>query len=138
MTTIMMGKMEMELPDIYMINKFMGTCLKGPKAKSQLLLILKLGSASLEPSAWTRAAPPGLNPGGEGRSADCPDLELKSSCHLDLTRDILPPDLSPPDMVTSKAMEISCRSECHSILSVTAICQHSIVAFIRVRTAILT
>ena len=26
MTTIMMGKMEMELPDMYMMNKFMGTC----------------------------------------------------------------------------------------------------------------
>ena len=25
MTTIMMGKMEMELPDMYMINRFMGT-----------------------------------------------------------------------------------------------------------------
>ena len=25
MTTIMMGKMEMELPDMYMMNKFMGT-----------------------------------------------------------------------------------------------------------------
>ena len=25
MTTIMMGKMEMELPDMYMMNRFMGT-----------------------------------------------------------------------------------------------------------------
>ena len=46
MKTIMMGKMEMVLPDIHMMNKFMGTCLKGPRATSQLLLIFKFGSAS--------------------------------------------------------------------------------------------
>ena len=45
MKTIMMGKMEMVLPDIHIMNKLMGTCLKGPKARSQLLLILRLGSA---------------------------------------------------------------------------------------------
>ena len=70
MTTIMMGKMEMEFPDMYMMNRFMGTCLKGPNAKSQLLFIFRLGSASLDASACTSAAPPELNPGGEGSSAD--------------------------------------------------------------------
>merc|ERR1719508_528683 len=98
MPTIIIGKMEMEFPDMYIINRFIGTCLRGPKARSQLLLVLKLGSASLDPSACTRAAPPGLKPGGEGSSADWPDLELKSSCHLDLTRVILPPLLSATDI----------------------------------------
>ena len=45
MKTIMMGKMEMVLPDIHIMNKLMGTCLNGPRAMSQLLLILRLGSA---------------------------------------------------------------------------------------------
>lgn len=35
MQTIMMGKMEMVLPDMYMINKFMGICFRGPRATSQ-------------------------------------------------------------------------------------------------------
>ena len=48
MKTIMIGKMEMVLPDIHMMNRFIGTCLKGPSAKSQLRLIFRLGSASLE------------------------------------------------------------------------------------------
>merc|ERR1719228_2306983 len=66
MTTIMMGKMEMEFPDMYMMNRFIGTCLKEPNAKSQLRLIFRLGSTSLDASACTRAAPPELNPGGDG------------------------------------------------------------------------
>lgn len=33
--TIMMGKMEMVFPDMYMMNKFMGICFKGPRATSQ-------------------------------------------------------------------------------------------------------
>ena len=45
MNTIMMGKMEMVLPDIHIMNRLMGTCLKGPRARSQLLLILRFGSA---------------------------------------------------------------------------------------------
>ena len=48
MKTIMIGKMEMVLPDIHMMNRFIGTCLKGPSARSQLRLIFRLGSASLE------------------------------------------------------------------------------------------
>ena len=32
--TIMMGKMEMELPAIHMMNMFIGTCLMGPRAMS--------------------------------------------------------------------------------------------------------
>ena len=47
MKTIMMGNIEMVLPDIHMMNRFIGTCLKGPRARSQLRLILRLGSASL-------------------------------------------------------------------------------------------
>uniref|UniRef100_A0A3B4UNF9 Uncharacterized protein n=1 Tax=Seriola dumerili TaxID=41447 RepID=A0A3B4UNF9_SERDU len=35
MQTIMMGKMEMVLPDMYMMNRFMGICFKGPRATSQ-------------------------------------------------------------------------------------------------------
>ena len=35
MHTIMMGKMEMVLPDMYMMNRFMGICFRGPRATSQ-------------------------------------------------------------------------------------------------------
>uniref|UniRef100_A0A3Q1CDW9 Uncharacterized protein n=2 Tax=Amphiprion TaxID=80969 RepID=A0A3Q1CDW9_AMPOC len=35
MQTIMMGKMEMVLPDMYMMNRFMGICFRGPRATSQ-------------------------------------------------------------------------------------------------------
>lgn len=45
---IMIGKMEMELPLIYMINKFMGTCLMGPKAIFQDRLEINLASVG-----WT-------------------------------------------------------------------------------------
>uniref|UniRef100_A0A668A2D4 Uncharacterized protein n=1 Tax=Myripristis murdjan TaxID=586833 RepID=A0A668A2D4_9TELE len=31
MQTIMMGKMEMVLPDMYMMNRFMGICFRGPR-----------------------------------------------------------------------------------------------------------
>ncbi|KAJ0055983.1 hypothetical protein NL108_017053 [Boleophthalmus pectinirostris] len=30
--TIMMGKMEMVFPDMYMMNRFMGICFRGPRA----------------------------------------------------------------------------------------------------------
>uniref|UniRef100_A0A8D3AU66 Uncharacterized protein n=1 Tax=Scophthalmus maximus TaxID=52904 RepID=A0A8D3AU66_SCOMX len=36
--TIMMGKMEMVLPDMYMMNRFMGICFRGPRATSQQFL----------------------------------------------------------------------------------------------------
>ena len=68
MKTIMMGKMEMVLPDIHMMNKFIGTCLKGPRARSQLLLILRLGSASLEISSLLTALALAEYPGGERSS----------------------------------------------------------------------
>ena len=58
MKTIMMGKMEMELPDMYMMNRFIGTCLKGPRARSQLRLIFKAGSASLRTSAQHKPSKP--------------------------------------------------------------------------------
>lgn len=35
MHTIMMGKMEMVLPDMYMIKRFIGICFRGPRATSQ-------------------------------------------------------------------------------------------------------
>uniref|UniRef100_A0A8C1BGZ8 Uncharacterized protein n=1 Tax=Cyprinus carpio carpio TaxID=630221 RepID=A0A8C1BGZ8_CYPCA len=34
--TIMMGKMEMVFPDMYMMKRFMGICFSGPSATSQL------------------------------------------------------------------------------------------------------
>ena len=68
MKTIMMGKMEMVLPDIHMMNKFIGTCLKGPRARSQLLLILRLGSASREISSLLTALVLAEYPGGERSS----------------------------------------------------------------------
>uniref|UniRef100_A0A8C5DQZ8 Uncharacterized protein n=1 Tax=Gouania willdenowi TaxID=441366 RepID=A0A8C5DQZ8_GOUWI len=33
--TIMMGKMEMVLPDMYMMNRFMGICFRGPRATAR-------------------------------------------------------------------------------------------------------
>ena len=35
MHTIMMGKMEIVFPDMYMMNRFMGICFRGPRATSQ-------------------------------------------------------------------------------------------------------
>jgi len=35
MPTIMMGNMEMELPAIHIINRFIGSCFRGPRAMSQ-------------------------------------------------------------------------------------------------------
>ena len=47
MITIMMGKMDMLFPDMYMIKRFIGTCFMGPRATSQLRFILRFGSDSL-------------------------------------------------------------------------------------------
>uniref|UniRef100_A0A3P8ZSA9 Uncharacterized protein n=1 Tax=Esox lucius TaxID=8010 RepID=A0A3P8ZSA9_ESOLU len=33
--TIIMGKMEMVFPDMYIMNRFMGICFRGPRATSQ-------------------------------------------------------------------------------------------------------
>uniref|UniRef100_A0A8C7DW57 Uncharacterized protein n=1 Tax=Oncorhynchus kisutch TaxID=8019 RepID=A0A8C7DW57_ONCKI len=33
--TIMMGKMDMVLPDMYIMNRFIGICFRGPRATSQ-------------------------------------------------------------------------------------------------------
>lgn len=41
MQTIMMGKIEIEFPAIYMINRFIGTCLSGPNARSQDFFIIR-------------------------------------------------------------------------------------------------
>jgi len=35
MPTIIIGNMEMELPAIHIMNKFIGNCLSGPSAMSQ-------------------------------------------------------------------------------------------------------
>uniref|UniRef100_A0A673W2E1 Uncharacterized protein n=1 Tax=Salmo trutta TaxID=8032 RepID=A0A673W2E1_SALTR len=35
--TIMMGKMDMVLPDMYIMNRFIGICFRGPRATSQFL-----------------------------------------------------------------------------------------------------
>ena len=51
--TIMMGNIEMVFPDMYMMNKFMGACLMGPKARSHDLFALKVGSVCLVASAAT-------------------------------------------------------------------------------------
>jgi len=53
MITIMMGKMEMVFPDMYMINRFIGACLIGPKAKSHDRLAFKVGSVGRVASAAT-------------------------------------------------------------------------------------
>ena len=65
MPTIMSGNMDIELPAIYIIKRFIGTCFRGPSAKSQdLLIIIWLELESLLWSAlWTSAAP-WVYPGG--------------------------------------------------------------------------
>ena len=35
MPTIIIGKMEIELPAMYIMNRFIGICLNGPRAMSQ-------------------------------------------------------------------------------------------------------
>lgn len=47
MPTIMMGKIEIELPAIHIMNMFIGTCLIGPNAISHDLLTMRFGSTSL-------------------------------------------------------------------------------------------
>uniref|UniRef100_A0A8C4GEE5 Uncharacterized protein n=1 Tax=Dicentrarchus labrax TaxID=13489 RepID=A0A8C4GEE5_DICLA len=42
MQTIMMGKMEMVLPDMYMMKRFMGICFRGPRATSQQRCMTKV------------------------------------------------------------------------------------------------
>uniref|UniRef100_A0A3B3CIH8 Uncharacterized protein n=1 Tax=Oryzias melastigma TaxID=30732 RepID=A0A3B3CIH8_ORYME len=42
MHTIMMGKMDIVFPDIYMMNRFMGICFRGPRATSQQPAIKRL------------------------------------------------------------------------------------------------
>jgi hypothetical protein len=46
MPTIIMGKIEMEFPDIYIMNKFMGICLMGPNAMSHDFFTIRLWSVS--------------------------------------------------------------------------------------------
>lgn len=41
--TIIIGKIEMEFPAMYMMNRFIGNCFSGPRATSQLLCIWKDG-----------------------------------------------------------------------------------------------
>ena len=55
-------------PDMYMMKRFMGTCLMGPSAMSHDLLALSPGSADLDASACSDDSEE-LNPAGDGRSA---------------------------------------------------------------------
>lgn len=49
--TIIIGNIEMEFPAMYIINRFIGTCFKGPRATSQSFLMSnKLESVSFEDS----------------------------------------------------------------------------------------
>uniref|UniRef100_A0A3B3SJ09 Uncharacterized protein n=1 Tax=Paramormyrops kingsleyae TaxID=1676925 RepID=A0A3B3SJ09_9TELE len=41
MHTIIMGKMEIVLPDMYIINRFIGICFRGPRATSQHLWVVE-------------------------------------------------------------------------------------------------
>lgn len=43
MQTIIMGKIEMVLPDMYMMNRFMGICFRGPRATSQQRFVMQDG-----------------------------------------------------------------------------------------------
>ena len=67
MITMVMGTMEIVLPDMYMMKTFMGACLMGPKAKSQDLLAFKVASLCLEASACN-AFMDVEYPGGHGKS----------------------------------------------------------------------
>lgn len=46
MQTIMMGKMEMVFPDMYMMNRFIGICFRGPRATSQQRCSVEEGERS--------------------------------------------------------------------------------------------
>ena len=46
MMTIMIGKMDSVFPDMYMTKRFWGTCLIGPRARSQDLLFLRLAASA--------------------------------------------------------------------------------------------
>ena len=52
MMTIIIGKIEIELPDMYIMKRFIGACLIGPRAMSQDLLALRAGSVCRLASAW--------------------------------------------------------------------------------------
>jgi len=67
--TIMIGNIETELPAMYKINRFMGTCLRGPNARSQDFFIIRwLESDSLMYSTLWKREPVGVYPGGDGIS----------------------------------------------------------------------
>lgn len=66
--TIMMGKMEIEFPAMYMMNRFIGTCFQGAKATSQDFLTMRFASVSLLASEWP-CPNDELYPGGEASSA---------------------------------------------------------------------
>lgn len=77
--TIMMGKMEMVLPAIHIISKFIGSCRTGPNAISHERFATRLGARS-------RTAPEGrarssTKPGGAHRS-DAEDITMLRSERL--------------------------------------------------------
>merc|ERR1719361_888732 len=82
MKTIMMGNIEMVFPDIHMMNRFIGTCLKGPRARSQLLLILRFGSASLDVSSLLTALALAEYPGGETSSSPACLIKGHLACYI--------------------------------------------------------
>ena len=49
--TIMMGNMEIELPAMYMMNRFMGICLNGPRAKSQYFYVKTKNLLQVKPQS---------------------------------------------------------------------------------------
>uniref|UniRef100_A0AAY4CUI1 Uncharacterized protein n=1 Tax=Denticeps clupeoides TaxID=299321 RepID=A0AAY4CUI1_9TELE len=54
MQTIIMGKMEMVFPDMYMMKRFMGICFRGPSLKVTF-------STKLRSVSWTLVSGTGLS-----------------------------------------------------------------------------
>lgn len=51
MQTIMMGKMEIVLPDMYMMKRFIGICFRGPRATSQHRCKIKISNSDSNDSS---------------------------------------------------------------------------------------
>lgn len=51
MQTIMMGKMEIVLPDMYMMKRFIGICFRGPRATSQQRCKIKTSNSDSNDSS---------------------------------------------------------------------------------------
>uniref|UniRef100_A0A674H4V7 Uncharacterized protein n=1 Tax=Taeniopygia guttata TaxID=59729 RepID=A0A674H4V7_TAEGU len=66
MQTIMAGKMEMVLPAMYMMNRFMGICFSGPLPRTFSMRILSLSCTPPSPSCRS-ANPSGPRPSAAPR-----------------------------------------------------------------------